>query len=214
MKIDGENIDINKIWEQKIKEFGTDHVFFVDASIFPSEAIEEYTCIIFFTKALSKEYIDAIRTGQKPKTKEIINIERKMDSLAVKITGLLENDGYKSVSKLKFGLLPHKTVALRAGLGFIGKNNLLVNSKYGCALLFGKVLTTAPFVTMSKKPMKIKCGDCNICVDICPTKALYGKTWNITTTRDEMMIRKLCNLCLKCLIWCPYTEKYANSKIS
>jgi epoxyqueuosine reductase QueG len=75
--------------------------------------------------------------------------------------------------------------------------------------MLGKVLTTAPFVTVSKKPKEPKYGDCSICVDMCPTKALYGKTWSITTTRDENMIRNLCNLCLKCMVWCPYTTEYA-----
>lgn len=83
--------------------------------------------------------------------------------------------------------MPHKTVALRAGLGFIGKNNLLVTERYGCAVLLGKVLTTAPFITTSEEPQELKCGDCSICVDVCPTGALLGKTWSITTTRDETM---------------------------
>jgi len=105
--------------------------------------------------------------------------------------------------------LPHKTVALRAGLGFIGKNNLLVNDQYGCALILGKVLTTAPFVTMSQPVQEPLCGSCTECVNVCPSHALHGKTWSITTTRDEMLDRKRCSLCLKCLAQCPYTEQYA-----
>jgi epoxyqueuosine reductase len=106
--------------------------------------------------------------------------------------------------------LPHKTVALRAGLGFIGKNNLLVTERYGCAVLLGKVLTTAPFITTSEEPQELKCGDCSICVDVCPTGALLGKTWSITTTRDEIITRKLCTLCEKCMVFCPYTAEYAS----
>lgn len=202
-------MELNEVWEKHIKDSGADFVYFVDVSTLPADAIAGYTCAVLFGKVLSREYISDHRADQKPKRNEMISTERKMDALADKLAERLETEGYKSVSKLKFARLPHKTVALRAGLGFIGKNNLLVNDQYGCALILGKVLTAAPFVTMSKTPQKPQCGDCSACVDVCPTEALHGKTWSITTSRDEMMVRKRCSLCLKCMVWCPYTEKYA-----
>ena len=201
---------LNETWERYTKSKGADFVCFVDASVLSAEAVEVYSCVVLFDKAISREYINELRAGEKPKTKEVINTERKMDSLAEKIANLLEAEGYRSFAKLKFGRLPHKTVALNAGLGFIGKNNLLVTDQYGCAVMFGKVLTTAPFTTMSKAPTEPQCDECSTCVDVCPTKALVGVIWSVTTRRNEMIIRKLCTLCQKCMVWCPYTEKYAN----
>ena len=201
-------MELNRTWEQRIKDSGADFVYFVDISMLPAEIIEDCTCAVLFGKALSKEYISAIRNGQAPKTKEVINVERRMDTLAEKVAKMLEAEGYKSIAKLKTGRLPHKTVALRAGLGFIGKNNLLVTERYGCAVMLGKVLTTAPFETISEEPKEPQCGDCRICVDVCPTGALLGKTWSITATRDEIITRKLCTLCVKCMAWCPYTSEY------
>lgn len=203
-----ENIKLNEAWEQYLKDNGADFVYFVDISMLPKDVIEDYSCAVLFGKALSKEYINALRDGKEPKKKEVNNTERKMDALGGKLAERLEAEGYKSIAKLKAGRLPHKTVALRAGLGFIGKNNLLVTNRYGCALMLGKVITTAPFVATSEMPKEPQCGDCNICVDVCPTNALLGKTWDLTVTRDEMMTRKLCNLCLKCMICCPYTMEY------
>lgn len=200
---------LNEIWERRVKDSGADFVYFVDISTLPSDAIKGYACAVLFGKALSMEYISTLRAGQKPKRQEFSAAEHKMDALADKLADLLESEGFKSVARLKFARLPHKTVALRAGLGFIGKNNLLVNDQHGCGLVLGKVLTTAPFITMSVSPKEPQCGDCSICVDACPTKALHGKTWSVTTRRDEIMARKLCSLCLKCMVWCPYTEKYA-----
>lgn len=200
--------ELNKIWEQRIKDNGADFVYFVDISMFPKDIVEEYSCAVLFGKGLSKEYISTLKAGLEPKRKEVLNTERKMDTLAAKLAEQLEAEGYKSIAKLKTGRLPHKTVALRAGLGFIGKNNLLVTPEYGCALMLGKVLTTAPFVTTSEMPKQPQCGDCNICVNVCPGEALLGKTWSLTTTRDEIMVRKLCTLCLKCMVFCPYTAKY------
>lgn len=203
-------MELNEIWERRIKDSGADFVYFVDICMLPADIIEGYSCAVLFGKALSREYISTLRAGREPKRKEVFNVEHKMDALAAKLAAGLEEEGYKSIAKLKFGRLPHKTVALRTGLGFIGKNNLLVTTQYGCALMLGKVLTTAPFITMSEMPKEPQCGNCNICVNVCPTKALLGKTWSATTARDEIITRKLCTLCLKCMLWCPYTTKYIN----
>lgn len=208
MEIKEASMELNEIWEQRIKGSGADFVYFIDISMFPADITEGCSCAVLFGKALSKEYISALRANQEPKRKEVFNTERKMDTLAEKLAEQLEAEGYKSIAKLKTGLLPHKTVALRAGLGFIGKNNLLVTPQYGCALMLGKVLTAAPFLATSEMPKEPQCGDCNICVNVCPNKALLGKTWNLTTTRDEIIVRKLCTLCQKCMVLCPYTGEY------
>lgn len=201
-------MELNKIWEQYLKDCGTDFVYFIDASALPAEVAGEYTCAVLFGKALSKEYIAALRDGKEPKRKEVFNIERKMDKLALTLSDKLQAEGFKSAGKFKTGILPNKTVALRAGIGFIGKNNLLITEKYGCALMLGKVLTTAPFETISKPINKPKCGDCSICKEVCPTDALHGTTWSRTTTREDILDRKKCVLCVKCMVHCPYTAQY------
>ena len=200
--------DINSKWEQIIKDKGADFVYFVDITMFPKEVTGEYKCAILFGKSLSKEYIRDIKAGVEPKHKEIFNTEQKMDALALKVAEMLEAEGYKSVGKLKTGLLPHKSVALRVGIGFIGKNNLLVTPEYGCAQMLGKVLTTAPFVTTYHESIAPQCGDCNICVDVCPNNALLGTTWDINKKREDIITRKLCTLCVKCMANCPFTQKY------
>lgn len=207
--ITNENIiGLNEKWEKHIKDSGADFVHFVDISTFSTEITDGCSCAIIFGKALSKEYLHAIHDHQEPKRKEVINTERKMDTLSEKLAVRLESDGYKAIGKLKVGRLPHKTIALRAGLGFIGKNNLLVNNEYGCALMLGKVITNAPFITKSEPPKEPQCAECNICVTACPTNALLGKGWTISTTREEIMVRKHCTLCLQCMVMCPYTEMY------
>lgn len=202
-------LGLNEQWEQRIRDKGADFVCFVDITMLPAEMTEGYPCAVLFGKALSREYIRMLRAGLEPEHKEMNNTERKMDALAVKVAGWLEAEGHRSVGKLKAHQLPHKTVALRAGLGFIGKNNLLVTPKYGCALLLGKVLTNAPFATTSDSPQAPQCGECSSCVDACPTDTLLGTCWTVTSTREEMMVRKRCVVCLKCMVNCPFTEKYA-----
>lgn len=200
--------DLNERWERSILEQGADFVRFVALSSLPKEAVGDYACAVLFGKALSRGYIAALREGRPPERKEVLNTERRMDALAVKVAQQLEAEGYQSVGKLKTGLLPHKTVALRAGLGFIGKNNLLITPEYGCALMLGKVLTTAPFRATSQPPQTPECGDCRLCAEKCPTGALLGTTWSADKTREEIITRKLCTLCLNCMVFCPYTEGY------
>lgn len=198
----------NEAWAQRIKEMGADFVSFVDISDLPEQATLGFPCAVLFGKSLSKEYIATLQSGGVPKHKEVFNTEHKMDALAVKVCGLLQAEGYESIAKLKTGVLPHKTVALRAGLGFIGKNNLLVTPQYGCAVMLGKVLTSAPFALTSTSPRQPQCGDCTLCTQVCPSHALLGKTWDITVVREEIITRKLCSLCLKCMVFCPYTKEY------
>lgn len=200
--------DWNRVWEQRLRGQGVDFVRFVDITSLPETMTGGYPRAVLFGKSLSKDYIRAIRDSQKPATKEIFNTERKMDAIAVILAQQLTEQGYPSVGKLKTGQLPHKTVALRAGLGFIGKNNLLITPAYGCALMLGKVLTAAPFLVQSQPPAEPQCGDCRLCVEICPTGALLDKTWSVTTTREQILTRKLCTLCHKCMAVCPYTAAY------
>jgi epoxyqueuosine reductase len=81
--------------------------------------------------------------------------------------------------------LSHKLVATRAGLGWIGKTDLLITQKFGPRLRLTSILLKIPVIPVSK-PMDIsRCGTCNICVEICPAKAANGKMWDISVEREE-----------------------------
>jgi len=58
-----------------------------------------------------------------------------------------------------------------------------------------------------------KCGDCNVCKDICPTGAIYGSTWEPGMNRDFIIDVYHCDGCLKCLVNCPWTQKYMKNNI-
>ena len=112
----------------------------------------------------------------------------------------------------KESVLPHKTVAQLSGLGWIGKNNLFITPEYGAAQCLGTVLTDAPLETVPYAPISPKCGNCNICRDICERKVLKGTTWNTAISRDDIIDVYGCSTCLKCLVHCPWTQKYVNFK--
>lgn len=70
------------------------------------------------------------------------------------------------------GIISNKLPAHLAGLGWIGKNCLLLTEAFGPRVRFATVLTDAPLKTgtMVDKP----CGTCRICIDACPVNAFTG----------------------------------------
>ena len=60
--------------------------------------------------------------------------------------------------------------AARAGVGFYGKNTLLITRHHGSWVVLGTVVTTAEIERSS--PLELDCGSCTRCIDACPTGAL------------------------------------------
>jgi epoxyqueuosine reductase len=60
--------------------------------------------------------------------------------------------------------------AVRAGLGFVGKNGMLIVPGLGSMLLLGEVVTTLDLAPTGS-PMQERCGSCTRCLDACPTSA-------------------------------------------
>jgi epoxyqueuosine reductase len=63
-----------------------------------------------------------------------------------------------------------KALAVRAGLGFIGKNHLLIHPQLGPQILLGELLTSVPLEP--DRPSEGTCVGCNRCREACPTGAL------------------------------------------
>lgn len=66
--------------------------------------------------------------------------------------------------------LMEKYYAVKAGLGFIGKNTTLITKEYGSFVLLGEILTDLALVP--DRENKGTCGTCTRCLNACPTKAL------------------------------------------
>jgi epoxyqueuosine reductase len=73
------------------------------------------------------------------------------------------------------GPLQERILAKYAGLGWIGKNTLLLNQSLGSFFFLGVILTTlelAPTLAAGEAPSPDLCGTCRRCIDECPTEAL------------------------------------------
>jgi epoxyqueuosine reductase QueG len=124
--------------------------------------------------------------------------------------------------------LPHKTVATRAGLGWIGRNALLVTEPYGSAVRLITVLTDAPFET-AEPVVSSRCGTCTLCVESCPGCAPRGGSWRAGLDRDDILDVHACyraarslagragidatTICGICIACCPWTQRYRKQSL-
>lgn len=72
-----------------------------------------------------------------------------------------------------------RAYALQAGLGWFGKNTMLIDSKRGSWFFIGALLTSIPF--QPDEPSVGGCGTCTKCIDACPTGAIVrlGERWQV-----------------------------------
>jgi len=230
-------MNLNHLIETELKESGANFVHFVDITNLSGKENKNYPNAILFGISLSPNYLQhlmntpdyvqmMIQNNSDFSDDEFYLTELQTDELADKIAQLLIDNGYKAYSHSeknqketgfldKINLktpLPHKTIARMAGIGWIGKNNLLVTPKFGCALCLGVVITNAPLKTILHHPIQSKCNNCNICVEVCDPKVLKGHVWNLNTPREDMLNVHKCTTCMKCLVFCPWTQNYINNE--
>ena len=95
------------------------------------------------------------------------------------------------VSRL-YPLVTHKMAATSAGLGWIGRNGLLINPVFGPRLTLATVLTDAPLKLGS--PVELSgCGECSLCMDLCPSRAITGRQWSRRDPYVALISRKRCD---------------------
>ena len=85
------------------------------------------------------------------------------------------------------GFFQHKTAARLAGLGGIGKSGLFISSQFGPRVRLGTLLTDLPLPTGLPFEKDI-CGNCNVCVKLCPAIAISDSPFDLanpTATLDR-----------------------------
>lgn len=192
------------------------------------------TGVIFYI-TYPKEIIRNMQNAPTQKyVDELVSLNTRLDELGIKCEEYLISKGYNAYAQTKKRLgtdfgefnsfeLPHKTIATRAGLGWIGKSALFTTKKYGSALRLSSVLTDAP-LNIGTPVIKSKCGKCRECRDACLGGAISGKEWNYKLKRNEFYDDKKCEkyalkvseknlgkadtVCGKCIYACPHTQKY------
>lgn len=130
---------------------------------------------------------------------------RILDELAFKTAKSLGEDGFYGLpipasqvtdKQNWYGAISHKAVARMAGLGWQGKNLLLITRQYGPAVRLVTLLTNAPLVVDG--PGKNLCGKCTLCQEACPAEAIKGVgTEDHYRDREEALFFEKCVTQLK-----------------
>lgn len=115
--------------------------------------------------------------------------------------------------------LSSKHIGVQAGVGWIGKNDLLITREYGPRIFTQTAVFYADELELGEPTTKSECGDCALCVDACPYNNIYGVTWDPGKTRDDLVNYHMCSvvrykvaeqkglprkwMCAKCVLACP-----------
>jgi epoxyqueuosine reductase len=133
------------------------------------------------------------------------------------IRQFLRANGHRSVSSMR---IPAKPAAVRAGLGKYGKNAVVYTRELGSWVMFECLVTDAPLDYEDADIEVTDCGECRVCLDACPTRAIYEPfkidrarcitNWlwgaNIPIELREKQGTRLFG-CGKCLETCPMNKQ-------
>ena len=144
------------------------------------------------------------------------------------IKNLLLSKGYKAHicdSLLDDNSFPLKAAGVKAGLGWNGRNTLLLNDKYGSFQALGGIITDADLSQVYEE-MENKCGICRKCMEACPTHALetpmvLNRTNCISNFLEEEVLPALDNMnidsyffeCDICQEACPWNKSHLETPL-
>ncbi|MEI8176273.1 MAG: hypothetical protein WCG78_05350 [Candidatus Omnitrophota bacterium] len=102
-----------------------------------------------------------------------------IDSIAMRLTALIQKEGFSALPipasqivdwEKQTGHLSHKHIAQKAGIGWIGRSNIIVNRKQGAYIRLGTILTDMPLSVDTASAFG--CGECRACIAPCPAGAI------------------------------------------
>jgi epoxyqueuosine reductase len=137
-----------------------------------------------------------------------------LDTIGLVVTSAIQTLGHQALPiaasqlvdwKNQSGHLSHKHVARAAGLGWIGRNNLLVNETFGSRIRLVTILTDLPLVINA--PSLMDCGSCRDCLSVCPAGAISDRQEDFNHLRCYEQLRtfaktlhfshNICGVCVK-----------------
>jgi epoxyqueuosine reductase len=183
--------------------------------LLPPSLIDQLSCGISVGFHLSDAIVEEISNQPTPlyfHHYQRVNI--LLDTIGLIVTSAIQGLGYQAVPipasqivdwKTQKGHLSHKHTARAAGLGWIGRNNLLVNKKFGSRIRLVTLLTDLPLVIDS--PSIKNCGSCRDCLSVCPAGAIKEQPEEFDHHRCYEQLRifaktlhfshNICGVCVK-----------------
>ncbi len=137
-----------------------------------------------------------------------------LDTIGLIVSSAIQDLGHQAMPipasqivdwKNQKGHVSHKHVARAAGLGWIGRNNLLVNEQFGSRIRLVTILTDLPL--MIDSPSTRDCGSCRNCLSVCPAGAIKERQGDFDHLRCYEQLRtfaktlhfshNICGVCVK-----------------
>ncbi len=186
-----------------------------DQILLPGRILDQLPLALSIGFHLSDEVIEEIENQPTPlyfHHYQRVNI--LLDTIGLRITSAIQELGFQALPipasqivdwKNQRGHLSHKRVAKLAGLGWIGRNNLLVNERFGSRIRLVTILTNLPLEVDS--PTKRDCGSCRACLSVCPAGAISERIEEFDHIRCYEQLRifaktlhfshNICGVCVK-----------------
>lgn len=155
-----------------------------------------------------------------------------LDRSALWVSTMIEREGFRALPVAASqsvkdmgeysGIFQHKTAAVKAGLGWIGKSALFVSPIYGPRVRLATVLTDMPLPELEHDELagkKFGCAGCSVCVKKCPAMAIKGNEYiEGVSKRSDIFDARACSehmkaayknigrgaVCGICVASCPY----------
>jgi len=140
-----------------------------------------------YKEDILEQYIIQART-------EINDIQNKIENVLLKYSAkyifpsITQRNEEDLLAPISF-----KQLGVNAGIGWMGKNDLLVSNEYGPRLRLGVVLIDYDFPQNTIIKENNCPENCVLCINACPHKALKNTLWINGIKRDEIIDYKLCN---------------------
>jgi len=141
-------------------------------------------------------------------------INDSLDQLALKVCNYIQKKGYSALPVPASQIIEwqslqahisHRRIGYLAGLGWIGRNNLLVNKSLGSHFRLVSILTNVPLE--ADKPTREDCGDCRVCIESCPAGAIKEELLDFQQEKCFQKLREfqkrrsidqyICGVCVK-----------------
>ena len=170
---------------------------------------------IVFTMEMNREKIKLA-----PSTSSFIEIFRTYLQLGVivnQIAEFLRERGYNALAGPAIGGdVNYIPVAIDAGLGYSGKNGLLITKKNGPRIRLAAVFTDIENLPFAKENpfhwVRDYCRSCNLCIEKCPIDAIYHETKTLVDGGPAFIDHTKCavpfsndNGCTLCIKHCPFS---------
>ncbi len=181
---------------------------------------------VVMAQQLSRGILETVTGGPTPLyAGHYTLVNQKLDMIALEVASFLQDMGWRALpvpasaivsEETLSSYLSHRAAAAAAGLGWIGKSQLLVTPQYGPRVRLVTVLTDAPL--KPGRPMQERCGKCTRCIEACPVGAIKDADLGLKDRDAHLDVRscdqhlwkwqaelgyRICGVCVRA---CPYGQ--------